>query len=65
MIYEIGNYSILRNDENGFSMKLFRRADNVSKIYVGDLYPGFVKNNVLDAKIYKSIIISLYIYIYI
>lgn len=44
-------------------IKYFRRADNVSKIYTGDTYPGFVSNNAFDAKIYKSILISLYIYI--
>lgn len=41
-------------------IKYFRRADNVSKIYTGDRYPGFVSNNVFDAKIYKSIFIYIY-----
>lgn len=40
--------------------KYFRRADNVSKIYAGNTYPGFVSNNVFDAKIYKSIFIYIY-----
>lgn len=56
----IGNYSVIdEGDEN--KGKYFRKADNVSRIYIGENYPNWIVDGdiVLNAEIYRSIYMFL------
>lgn len=56
----IGNYSVI--DEGDENMgKYFRKADNASRIYIGENYPNWIVDGdiVLNAEIYRSIYMFL------